>query len=73
MDGQKRAVDFGVLPYVALGANRYTNVRTKIMPWSDDDTEGAIGMDLLDQLFIVLDVKAGKMWFAPRAGVSSAQ
>lgn len=68
MDGLRQAADFGVLPVVSLGANRYTNVRTKIFPWPDDDTEGAIGMDLLDQLFIVLDAKAGKMWLAPRAG-----
>lgn len=65
-DGQGRTSDFGVLPLMAIGDNRFTNVRTKIMPWSDKDTEGAVGMALLDQLLIVLDVKAGTMWLAPR-------
>lgn len=67
-DGQGRTADFGVLPLVVLGDNRFTNVRTKIMSWSDKDTEGAIGMELLDQLFLVLDARAGKMWLAPRRG-----
>ncbi|KQV71139.1 MULTISPECIES: pepsin/retropepsin-like aspartic protease family protein [unclassified Caulobacter] len=70
VDGRERAVDFGVLPAVSVGNNRYTNVRTQIMPWPGDDTEGAIGMDLLDQLFIVLDAKAGTIWLAPPAGSS---
>lgn len=69
VDGLKQTADFGVLPVVSLGANRYSNVRTKIFPWPSDDTEGTIGMDLLDQLFIVLDAKAGKMWLAPRAAM----
>jgi predicted aspartyl protease len=69
VDGLKQAADFGVLPVVSLGVNRYTNVRTKIFPWPSDDTEGAIGMDLLDRLFIVLDAQAGKMWLAPPAGM----
>lgn len=64
VDGHPRAADFGVLPVVNLGANRFANVRTKIMPWSGDETEGAIGMDILDQLFIVLDAKAGTLWLA---------
>lgn len=66
-DGQGRAFDVGVLPAMSLGANRYTNVRTQIRPWSGDDTEGAVGMGVLRDLFIVLDVQAGKMWLAPQA------
>lgn len=72
VDGRPRAADFGVLPVVNLGANRFTNVRTKIMPWSADETEGAVGMDILDQLFVVLDAKAGTLWLAPRMGASPA-
>jgi predicted aspartyl protease len=71
VDGQVQVVDFTTVPSVKIGSNQYSDVRAKIMPWSNGDLEGAVGMELMDRLFMVLDVRAEKFWLAPRARVAS--
>ncbi|MFT4252989.1 MAG: pepsin/retropepsin-like aspartic protease family protein [Caulobacter sp.] len=65
-DGEMHVTDAGTAPAVQIGAVRYGDVRTQIMPAEGGESEGRVGMPLLRSFFLVLDARSGQLLLARR-------
>lgn len=66
IDGKAVSVDHATLPSIAIGGVDRKNVGVDIRPIPARDGDGWIGMGLMSQFVVVMDVTGGKLWLAPR-------
>lgn len=67
IEGQAFSIDHASLPAVGIGGVERTNVGVDIRPIPGRDGDGWIGMGLISQFIMVMDVTAGKLWLVPRS------
>ncbi len=70
-DGQVHIADYGVVSSIRIGPVRSSDVRTKVAPLFAD-ADGSIGIPALSRFFLVIDVRSGKLWLAPRLSAAPA-
>ena len=72
IEGQAFSIDHASLPVVNVGGVERKNVGVDIRPIPARDGDGWIGMGLMGQFVMVLDVTAGKLWLTPAPPPASA-
>lgn len=65
-EGQAYSIDHSSVPTVTIGGVERRNVGVDIRPIPAKDGEGWIGMGLMSQFVMVMDMTAGKLWLIPR-------
>lgn len=65
-DGQATSIDHASLPVVRIGEVERRNVGVDIRPIPARDGDGWIGMGLMSQFAMVMDMTAGTLWLIPR-------
>lgn len=65
-EGQAYSIDHSSLPVVGIGGIERKNVGVDIRPIPAKDGDGWIGMGIMSQFIMVLDMTAGKLWLIPR-------
>jgi len=72
VDGQALSVDHASLPSVVIGGLERKTVGVDIRPIPARDGDGWIGMGLMSQFGVVMDMSRGKLWLVPRLPSTSA-
>jgi hypothetical protein len=71
IDGQGLSVDHASLPSISIGGIERKNIDVDIRAIPARDGDGWIGMGLMSQFVVVMDVTGGKLWLAPRQSSAS--
>lgn len=69
IDGNALAVNHASLPAVSIGSIERKNVDVDIRPIPARDGDGWIGMGLMSQFVVVMDVAGGNLWLVPHSPV----
>jgi hypothetical protein len=66
IDGNALSVDHASLPAISIGSIERKNIDADIRPIPVRDGDGWIGMGLMSQFIVMMDVTGGNLWLAPR-------
>lgn len=72
VDGQAFSIDHSTAPVVSIGGLARQNVGVDIRPIPPRDGDGWIGIGLIGQFDMMLDVPGGRLWLVPPQAPASA-